>query len=369
MGKKKRVNDHTGKEYPCLDDMCAAYGVPSSTYRNRRARHWTMAQALTVPVAGTMPKVNHRKPIADHTGRPFSSVKEMAEHWGITEKVYWSRLRICKWPLEKILTEPVMKNTAPNAKSIKDHEGNSFGSISEMCRYWKIGLTTYRERRKRGYGIERALTEKTHDVNSMDARSCSDHLGNAYPSLSAMCSAYGVTRDCYRSRLDLGWTQERALTEPFVSSSTPCRDYDGREFPSRQCMAEFLGLPGYAVLGKNADPENQPALITKYWTERACGCYYISRCIKFPWFLAKINGNALILSFDDILDEYHLREFNPLPRPVRDAWNRRVSLIRLIKFPWYLVGIDGSPVVMHCWALMEIRNNANDKNNERTHQS
>ena len=77
-----------------------------------------------------------------------------------------------------------------------------------MCRHWHIGLTTYRERVKRGWPIEKALTSKEQTIKT-DPITCVDHTGEAYPSKSAMCAAWGVKRYCYDSRIALGWTVQQ----------------------------------------------------------------------------------------------------------------------------------------------------------------
>lgn len=41
----------------------------------------------------------------DHTGREFASVAEMCLFWGISQQLYSSRLR-AKWSVEKALTTP-----------------------------------------------------------------------------------------------------------------------------------------------------------------------------------------------------------------------------------------------------------------------
>ena len=41
-----------------------------------------------------------------------------------------------------------------------------------------------------------------------------DHLGNEYKSLTAMCNAYDIPRTTYIRRLERGWEQEAALTTP-----------------------------------------------------------------------------------------------------------------------------------------------------------
>ena len=48
----------------------------------------------------------HCRPCADHTGRRFASVSEMARAWGLSPVLYHNRRRR-KWSLERALTVPV----------------------------------------------------------------------------------------------------------------------------------------------------------------------------------------------------------------------------------------------------------------------
>ena len=93
----------------------------------------------------------------------------------------------------------------------KDHMGNEFGSISEMCRFWRVPLNTYCGRKERGHSLEACLT----GVGVMgNAKKCKDHLGKEYPSERQMLAEYGVEKGTYRDRIACGWTLEDALTKP-----------------------------------------------------------------------------------------------------------------------------------------------------------
>lgn len=360
MGVKKPCRDHLGKEYPSVPDMCAAWGISDSTYAGRLERGWTVEQALTIKPHGQGPKVNPRTGamLKDHLGQEFVSVGAMCRHWGISEKVYWSRKRICRWPLGRILTEPVHDaKDAGNAVKVTDHLGQEFPSISELCRHWKIGLSTYRERRKRGWGIERALTGKEIKLET-DAVPCMDHTGARYPSKNAMCRRWGVTRYCYESRLGLGWTQERALTSPMSINAKPCKDHADREFPASTYMALYLGFPKYAFQGCDGDLSRLvPGYAAKYWHGRQCGRYKIKRCVSFPWFLVRSAGGDALLHFEDILDEWHQTGFRPLPETgLKDPYIRAV---KLVQWPWYLCSIGNAPAVLDYWSLIRTHRDSN----------
>ncbi len=359
---KSQTIDHTGQPWPSESDMCRHWGVSLSTYKGRLSRGWTREQALTVSAKGHGPKQKTKKKLVyDHTGQGFVSISAMCRHWHLDEKVYWSRKRICKWPLERILTEPVHDRTdTPNAKSVTDHTGQIFPSVSAMCRHWHIGLTTYRERVKRGWPIEKALTSKEQTIKT-DPVACVDHTGEAYPSKSAMCAAWGVKRYCYDSRIALGWTVQQALTENIQINAMACQDHTGKTFPAANYMALYLGFPKYTFQGrnKNMDVAIRAAAI-KYWADRPCGAYDIKACIKFPWFLAmdRKNNTDIILHFDQLLQIYHKTpEFQPLPES--NMQKPFMRIVKLLKWPWYLCSVNDDQYVLHYDDMLQTHVNSN----------
>ncbi|MCM1296802.1 MAG: hypothetical protein NC311_14790 [Muribaculaceae bacterium] len=346
--------DHTGQEFSSISEMSQAWGIPMSTVKNRLQRGWTLEQALTIPNRGTNKKVKHSKPLRDHEGTWFPCVREMCEKWGIPEKVYWSRKRVCKWPLNKILTTPV-NDMPPNAARVKDHLGQEFPSISHMCRHWHVGLSTYRERRKRGWDLESALTEKQRMPGVPKTEACRDHLGNEYPSKAAMCKAWGKTRYCVQSRLDLGWDLKRALEEPFSVNARPCTDYKNRQFPTSKDMANFLGFPEYAFQSRKEPEKLIPGYAAKYWPGRQAGDIAIKSCLSFPWFRASVSGKPVIVHFESILDAWHASpDFQPLTTE-----NRRLHVVKPVRFPWYLAELDGMAIMLDYWSLAKLNTETN----------
>ena len=352
----KQCYDHLGNEYTSESAMCRYYNLPLSTFNGRMDRGWTLEQALTVPNKQQGPKINHRKPVPDHKGKIWPSVGAMCKHWKIPEKVYWSRKRLLKWPLEKILTTPVNDpEDAANAVPETDHTGRTFKSISAMCRHWKIKLSTYRERRKRGWSIERALTTPEKEIG-VKSKPCTDHLGKPYPSKNAMCHAYGTNRYAYESRLALGWTQEQALTGGPVISAKPC-SYKGIEFPASVYLAIYLGFPKYA-LQRAGDPENLiPGLAAKYWAGRKCGHMTVRECVEFPWFLARSGGDNILIHFDRVLEIYHRTDM--LPVPESDISRPSVQVKRLVEWPWYLTIVDGGLSLLSYDDLIRLHHGSN----------
>lgn len=100
------------------------------------------------------------------------------------------------------------------SKRVIDHKNNKFPSISKMCSYWGISKATYNERIKLGWSLKDAVTikpnEKEHIGNS---KRIIDHEGNEFPSIKEMCKHWGITLSMYNSRVNkCGWSLEKALT-------------------------------------------------------------------------------------------------------------------------------------------------------------
>ena len=110
---------------------------------------------------------------------------------------------------------------------VKDHKGNSFASITELCKYYNLSESTFNHRIKHGWNLEKALTtppKKNPEVV--------DHNGKIHKSINDMCHYYHINQRTLRSRLEKGLTLEEALTEPlqrYGGIGTPkiCTDHKG----------------------------------------------------------------------------------------------------------------------------------------------
>ena len=143
----------------------------------------------------------------DHKGNEFNSLTDMCKHYGIGIQTFRMRMRY-KWTLERALTQHIRC-----FKKCKDHLGNEFKSELEMCRYWHITLSTFRGRMSGNWSLKGALTMPVLGVGaSIPAR---DHLGNEFKSLKDMCRHWNVNYSTFYARYNsMCWTVERALTEP-----------------------------------------------------------------------------------------------------------------------------------------------------------
>ena len=227
---KKACTDHLGNKYNSIYDICRHYGINSTMFNDRLSRGWTLEQTLTTP-ARTTNTQHRKKECSDHLGNKFESVNKLCNHYNIAYGVFYSRIKR-GWSLEKALTEPI------NQKCVEevcyDHLGNEFKSIGVMCEYYEIDKTTFIKRMKAGWELDKALTVP---VNTLRGKKCFDHLGNIYKSVSEMCKHYGLSVYVYEFRIRNGWSLEATLTTPVKEHSQKCKDHLGNEFKSIADMA------------------------------------------------------------------------------------------------------------------------------------
>lgn len=173
----------------------------------------------------------------DHLGNIYSSVKDMCNFYGISSSTYLNRIKL-GWNTETALTAPIKDY------SCKDHLGNVFSSEQDMCDFYNIDYKLFYARtRDMKWNLGKALTAPVRDD------SCEDFFGNSFTSVKEMCKYYGVEKSCYVHRILLGWSKEDALLTP--SGEKPphkeiigprcvkCTDHLGIEYTSmsRMCAA------------------------------------------------------------------------------------------------------------------------------------
>ena len=337
--------------------MCAYYNKPTNTVTNRLNRNWTLEQALTIPNETQKHKINHKKIWTDHLGNTYTSLSEMCKHYNIPQKTVMGRIHNCKWSIEKALTTPVQ--TIPgNSKAVTDHLGNKFESTSELCRFYNIKLSMYKERLKLGWTVEQAITTPAKNMKIVK-KECTDHLGNKFTSLNEMCKAYNLTRYCYSSRLKLGWTQEKALTTPYVINAKPCTDYKNQNFATLKDLANYYNLQDYSLQGKKfKNHEDLIDKIIKQYKNKKLGNILIVKCIKFPYFHIKIQNNDHILHIDTILDNYHNSDdFQPILQTKTP--NKKIQVISRVKFPYYKIQVDNNELILSYWDIIKMNADSN----------
>lgn len=219
--------DHLGKTYPNWKIMCKSYGVSPPLFEKRLRGGMDIETALTSPVGRAVP-------CTDHLGRRYPSRKAMCEAWNIAPDLYVYRLEH-GMDVETALTAPAGPVSGGPAT---DHTGRVFPSEAAMCRFWGVGQKTYRRHIGQGLTKEQALTAPPRDT------SVTDHAGRTFPSERAMCGAWGVSYLAYRARRARGADLEAALTAPLDKAprAKTVEDHTGRAFPSVKAMCGAWGI-------------------------------------------------------------------------------------------------------------------------------
>jgi hypothetical protein len=185
----------------------------------------------------------------DHLGNEYPSLADMARAYGLLPCVLTTRLKR-GWNLQEALTG--RDRTTP--KTIcHDHLGNEYPSKTAMANEYGITFAVLKNRLRRGKPLEDALTQPyQHQIT--------DHLGNMYTSKTAMLEAYGIHWNTYSGRIAAGYSPEQALTAKPGTLTQTVRDYEGKEYPSLSAMLKAYKVPSSTYhLRKRSG-----------WTEKEC---------------------------------------------------------------------------------------------------
>ena len=144
--------------------------------------------------------------IVEYKGKTYRSLGDLANHYGITPEALRQRLHVYK-SIDKALEH----NKYPANKISITYRGVTYESLLALSN--TLGLN-------HSYLCYK-LKKANYDMNKLDEiiattvkRIVKDHLGNTYNSYTAMCKAWGIPRNVFMYRLDLGHDLEYCLTHP-----------------------------------------------------------------------------------------------------------------------------------------------------------
>lgn len=121
-----------------------------------------------------------------------------------------------------------------------DHLGNEYPSLSAMARAYGLDPDVLKTRLRRGWDPETALTTASTSRRTGERE---DHLGNRFRDLKCMATAYGIPPTTVKNRLSRGWDLEKALTAPSrVCNRTAYCDHLGNEYPTRRALTKAYGI-------------------------------------------------------------------------------------------------------------------------------
>lgn len=178
---------------------------------------------------------SHCRKCKDHLGNTFLSVKEMCEHWGVQPQVFLQRMKVSKWDVKTALTTPLKRSV------IVDHKGNCYPSVKVMCYTYNIPPETYYSRRRQwGYSLQKALETP---VNYRWHKITDPETGREYRNRHECAEALGFkNREIIGERLKKRNCSPAEVFFRGSLSSTESKDHLGKVFPTIRAMCKHWNI-------------------------------------------------------------------------------------------------------------------------------
>lgn len=197
---------------------------------------------------------------------------------------------------------------------IQDHLGNQFKSVSSMAEHYNISRNTFISRINGGWSLEKALTYDKRDF------SVKDHLGNEFPSLLSMTDKYGISYQAFLSRRKKGMSLEEALTTPLAkyTKSQHIKDHLGNKYNSYKELAEAYDL----------DEKTLKVRLYRGWSledSLLCGTHKHSEYSKEVSVSIEDHLGNIYPSYSSMARAYGL-SFNALYHRLNSGWSVRDAL-------------------------------------------
>lgn len=213
-------------------------------YKDRKIMKSRKLDGLTVIDNGNLVKrkVNcNGRACVDFNGKEFVSVAAMCRYYKIDPDVFYRR-KEKGFSLKDCLTaDKYSLRTKEDFTDVcyTDHNGDKYETLEAMCTHWGISVNTYKKRCLSGKTLKETL--ETPMSKTMPV----DHKGIRYRNMNEMCAAYGIKYATFRVRLRNGWTLEEALTNPrnvTQGNCVECYDFKGNKFKSYQDMCKAYNI-------------------------------------------------------------------------------------------------------------------------------
>jgi len=150
--------DYLGNEYLTVDDLCYTYGIDVDLFYYRKSLGYSLEQILTMPQSDTPVYLDYRD-------IKYSTLDSMCKIYGIKKQVFMNRVDR-GYRLEDALHGAVYGGK----RKCKDHLGNEYDSLLDMCYAHNVSIRTFKKRMFDREDIEYALTgKKSSDVSSYNA--------------------------------------------------------------------------------------------------------------------------------------------------------------------------------------------------------
>lgn len=173
-------------------------------------------------------------------GKKYNNYTEIAKDYSLPKNYIYKSLS------RGLSLEEVVTSYKPRNKQVKDHLGNSFKSMRDMCRFWNTTVHVYTSRVSNGMSVQDALTKPLNKGGKKrKVLMYTDFNGNSFPTKEAMCEAHGINVSSLCRRMKNGETQDEALK--YLIENSKVYDHLGNSFSSYNSMANHYGLKGITL--------------------------------------------------------------------------------------------------------------------------
>lgn len=213
MKEKLKYDDGLGNTFKNIGDMCKFHQVSTTTYR-LKTRAGLSPREIFSNVSRKVLRTKFTVPCKDHLGNEYPTTRAMCEAWNIDYDLYLARLRN-GFSVQKALEKLTPRDKdAALYNGLVDINGVEYKTLTAMCQAWGISVKCFVGRIERGWSFEEALSIPADTSNPVKRHSrVSDHVGNKFTSVNAMCKHWGVNLGTYKYRVKHGLSVEEALTK------------------------------------------------------------------------------------------------------------------------------------------------------------
>lgn len=210
MVRSRKMIEYQGKLFSSLGEIERFYGLTVGTLRHRLRKGMSLDEAVTTPIRSPKELKNNSKSITDHKGITFPSITDLAKHYGLPRGLVCQRIS-SGLPMEEVVRKP--DSLHYNSVTL---DGKCFNSYKDIEEFYKLPVGCLSKRLKKGMSLEDAVRfgkrNRLDNINKPIV--VTDYLGNKFNSLSDMARFYGLTSSVLNGRLKRGWGLKKALLQP-----------------------------------------------------------------------------------------------------------------------------------------------------------
>lgn len=215
---KHECYDHLGNKFPSVAAMCKHYNIARPSFDTRIKNHWPLEKALTAPV-------KHVTVIDPENGLEIP-LYELYLSRNIKYATYYRRKQ--RGMSEDYVLFEGKLNSVPCGNDKRQYK-----SILQAAKEMGVNYNSLHKRISKGYDFDVAVHINPKCPTYLRVK---DHTGEVFDSIADMCKKWGIVPARLRKRILCGWKLEYALTVPMLKSrkgGEQYRDHKLKEIRSK----------------------------------------------------------------------------------------------------------------------------------------